>query len=324
VLIAVLASFTLSWAQLACAQSTSNIARIGFLSFAAPGTLLFEEFRQGLRELGYVEGKNIVIDARFADFKSERLPALAEELVRLNVDVIVTTGTDMSIAAQRATTTIPIVMGAGTDPVAAGLVTSLARPGGNITGLTTRSGDVNKKRLELLKEISPDSSTVAVFWGPTVVGAQLQMKELRSAAEALRVRILPVVVVGPDDYEKAFAEMVKGRADALMAGFGLFGAGIATNRARFIELAAKSRLPTMYSSSEFPEAGGLISYGTSFRKLFRRAAYYVDRILKGAKPADLPIETPTSFELVINLKTAKQLGVTIPKSVLAQADRVIQ
>ena len=321
IFVSLLATLMLSSVYPARAQQPTKVPRIGFLTTAA-GDPSAEAFRQGLRELGYVEGKNILIEYRYAEGTSEPLSELAEELVRLKVDVIVTTSTEPSLGAQRATRTIPIVMGGGGDPVAAGLVASLARPGGNITGVTTISVDLSGKRLELLKEATPKTSLVAVLWIPTARGNKLQMKETEAAADSLGLHLQPAGVEGPNDFESAFSAINRGGASSLIV---LNSPMFASHRARIADLAAKSRLPAIYPTSGYVHEGGLMSYGPNISDQYRRAAYYVDRILKkGAKPADLPVETPTKFELVINLKTAKQIGLTIPESVLYRVDRVIK
>jgi ABC-type uncharacterized transport system substrate-binding protein len=304
------------------AQQPTRVPRIGFLTTGGtenPSTL---SFRQGLRELGYVEGKNVLIEYRYAEGGSQQLSEFAEELVRLKVDVIVTTATEPSLSAQRATTTVPIVMGGGSDPVGAGLVASLARPGGNITGVTTISSDLSGKRLELLKEVTPKISPVAVLWIPIARGNKLQIKETEAAAHSLELRLQPAGVEEPNDFESAFSAISRGGARSLIV---LNSPMFASHRARIADLAAKSRLPAIYPTSGYVHEGGLMSYGPNISDQYRRVAYYVDRILKkGAKPADLPVETPTKFELVINLKTAKQIGLTIPESLLYRVDRVIK
>ncbi len=285
---------------------------------------MLEAFRQGLRERGYVEGQNIVIEYRSADGKIERFARLATELVRLKVDLIVAGNTPMARAAQQATTTIPIVAGAMGDPVGDGLVASLSRPGGNITGLTFLGPELVPKRLGLLKEAIPRISRVAALWHPGAFGertTQDMLKETDAAARSLGVHLQLVEVRGPNELDRAFSTMTKERGEALM----MFPSTMLFNeRRRIVDLAAKSRLPAMYPARQFVELGGLISYGASLTDLTRRAAIYVDKILKGAKPADLPVEQPSKFELVINLKTAKALGLTIPPSLLGRADEVIQ
>ena len=305
------------------AQQPKKVARIGFLGFTSLSGIAarIEAFRQGLRELGYVEGKDIVIEYRAAEGKLDPLPALAAELVRLKVDVIVTSGPSVTRAVKEATTTIPIVMGFDTDPVGNGFVASLARPGGNITGLSVVSPELSGKQLELLKEIVPKLSHVAVLGSSTNPGNSQALKETELAAGAYKVQLQNLDVLSPKDIETAFRDASKGHASAVLV---LASPIIESHRTQIADLAAKNRLPAIYYAPEFVEAGGLMSYGTSFPDLFRRAATYVDKILKGAKPADLPVEQPMKFELVINLKTAKQIGLTIPQSVLYRADKVIK
>jgi putative ABC transport system substrate-binding protein len=305
---------------LAEAQQPKKVPRIGFQSAASPSAnaARIEALRQGLRELGYVEGENIVIEYRYAEGKLDRLHEFAAEFVRLKVDIIVAAAPSSTRAAKEATSTIPIVMAVDTDPVANGFVASLARPGGNITGLSTLAPEISGKQLELLKEIVPRLSHVAVL--RTRPDAQVS-KEMELAAGALKVQLQYLDVPGPKDIETAFQAASKGRADAVL----VLGSPILESaRTQLADLAAKSRLPAIYHVSEFVEAGGLMSYGVSFTDLYRRAAIYVDKILKGRKPADLPVEQPIKFELVINLKAAKQIGLTIPPSVLARADKVIK
>jgi len=305
------------------AQQPAKVPRIGFLSGASPSAQLarIEAFRQGLRELGYVEGKNIVIEYRYAEAKLDRLPALAAELVRLKVDIIVTAGSPATRPAKEATATIPIVMAQDPDPVGNGFVASLARPGGNITGLATLAPEISGKQLELLKEIVPKLSRVAVLGTSTRPGTAQSLKETELAAGALGVKLQYLDVLGPKDIETAFRAASKGRADAVL----VLGSPVFTfQRTQIVELAVKSRLPAIYWRSDFVEAGGLMTYGVNVNDLDRRAATYVDKILKGAKPADLPVEQPKKFELIINLKAAKQIGLTIPPNVLARADRVIK
>ena len=322
-------SFALTTLILACvcpteAQQPKKVSRIGYLNAASPSAISarHEAFRQGLRELGYVEGKNIVIEWRSAEEKLDRLPALAAELVRLKVDVIVTAGPLPTRAAKEATTTIPIVMTNEGDPIGTGFVASLARPGGNITGLSTLAPELSGKRLELLKEIVPKLSRVAVLGTSTLPGNAQSLKEVELAAGAFGVRLQYLDVLGPKDIETAFRAAVKGRADAVLM---IVAGGVASaNRTQILELVVKSRLPAIYNIREYVEAGGLMSYGVNQNDLDRRAATYVDKILKGAKPADLPVEQPRKFEFIINLKAAKQIGLTIPPNVLARADRVIR
>jgi putative ABC transport system substrate-binding protein len=281
-----------------------------------------EAFRQGLRELGYIEGKNLVIEYRSAEGKADRFPSLAAELVRLTVELIVTAGPLATRAAKQATSTIPIVMANDPDPVGNGFVASLARPGGNVTGLSNLAPELGGKQLELLKEIVPKLSRVAVFGTSTQPGTAQRLREMEVAAGAFGLKLQYSDVQSPKDIEGAFRAANKSGADAVL--IMMAGVVAGAHRTRILELAAKSRLPTIVQSRGFVEAGGLISYGVYIRDLDRRAATYVDKILKGARPADLPIEQPTKFELVINLKTAKQIGLTIPPNVLARADRVIR
>jgi len=307
------------------AQQPKKIPRIAYLSAnsAVGQAANLKAFRQGLSELGYVEGKNILIDYRYADAKLDRLPALAAELVSLKVDVIITTGPTATRPAKEATATIPIVMANDNDPVGSGFVASLARPGGNITGLSTFSAELNGKRLELLKEIVPRLSRVAVLGTSTNPGNGQALKETELAAGALGVKIQYSDIRDPKDIQTAFSAARKERADGVLT---LNTPFINTSyRPQFAQLAVKNRLPAIYFSARFPvEDGGLMSYGVSSAELFRRAATYVDKILKGAKPAELPVEQPTKFELVINLKAAKQIDLTIPPNVLARADKVIR
>ena len=306
------------------AQQPTKVPRIGYLSASSASSISFrvEALRQGLRELGYVEGKNIVIEQRYAEGKPDRVPALAAELVRLTVNVIVTAGPLPTRAAKEATVTIPIVMTNEGDPVGTGFVASLARPGGNITGLSNLAPELSGKRLELLKEIVPRLSHVAFFGTSTLPGNAQSLKETELAAGALGVQLQYLDVLSPRDIETAFQAASKGRSDAvLMMAAGSF---LNTHRTQVVDLAVKSRLPAIYNFPEFVEAGGLMTYGVSTTDLSRRAATYVDKILKGAKPADLPVEQPTKFEFVINLKAAKQIGLTIPPNVLVRADKVIK
>jgi len=306
------------------AQQPAKVpSRIGFLgaTSSTANAPLRDAFRQGLHELGYVEGANIIIEYRHADGRSERFPELAAELVRLKVDVIVTGAVGTTKAAQQATSTIPIVMAnIGADPVGMGLVTSLARPGGNVTGLTNIAPELSPKRLELLKEAFPRVSRIAVFRNPTNPSHEVHVKEIEVTARALGLRLQPVEVQGPGDFDKVFSAITKERAHALLT---IPDPLINLEERRIADFAAKSRLPAMYHRSEAVDAGGLMAYGANYVDLFRRAASYVDRILKGAKPADLPVERPTKFELIINLKTAKALGVKIPAHLLMEADKVI-
>jgi putative ABC transport system substrate-binding protein len=300
------------------AQEGGKVHRIGILG-GSPGPFV-DAFKQGLRELGYVEGRNIELEYRWTDRGLESLPALARELVRLKVDIIVASS-QAAVAARKATSEIPIVMPIITDPVRLGLVASLARPGGNATGFATQNDELPGKWLELMKETLPRASRVAVLFQPTYDGG-VQFKASEHAARSLGVRLQVLTAEHPDDFAPAFAAMHKNRAEALVVSSSpLFY----LNRARLVELALKRRLPTIYHQSEFVvESGGLMSYGPDFRDLHRRSATYVDRILKGAKPGDLPVQQPTKFELVINMKAAKALELTIPPTILQRADRVIQ
>jgi putative ABC transport system substrate-binding protein len=313
----------LTTAPSATAQQPARIPRVAYLGGASPAPIAYrtEAFRQRLRELGYMEGKNIVLEFRYAEEKLDRLPALAAELVRLKVDVIVTAGGTSTRVAKEATTTIPIVMVQDNDPVGNGFVASLARPGGNITGLATLAPEISGKRLEFLKEIVPKLSRVAVFGTSNNPGNTQSLKETEIAAREFRLQLQHVDVLKQADIDAAFHAASIKRADAILM---LVSVVLNSYRKQVVELAVKNRLPTIYPILDFVEAGGLMSYGVSFVDLHRRAAVYVDKILKGAKPADLPVEQPTKFEFVVNLKTAKQIRLTIPPNVLARADRVIR
>jgi len=300
----------------------AKMARVGFLFFGSPGASPeLAAFQQGMRELGYIEGKNILIDYRFASGRVERLPELAAELVRLNVDVIVTPTTPAALAAKRATTSIPIVFTAVADVVGAGLVTNFARPGGNMTGLTSVSSQLGGKRLEFLKAVAPKAARVAVLYNPADRSNVLMLNELQESAPGLGLALHPVEVRGPGEFEGAFRAMTRERAHAL---FGAAGVLTLEHRKTLVDLTAKSRIPALWGHRQFVEAGGLMSYAVNYYGQLRQAATYVDRILKGARPGDLPVEQPTTFELVINLKTAKALGLTIPPSLLQRADQVIE
>ncbi len=305
------------------AQQAGKVPRIGYLTAAYLAALSarIEAFRQGLRELGYVERKNIIIEWRSAEEKLDRLPELAAELVRLKVDVIVTAGALSTRAAKKATTAIPVVMAQDPDPVGNGYAASLARPGENITGLSRLAPELSGKQLELLKEIVPRLSRVGVLGNATLPGQAQIFNEMELAAEALKVKLQHLDVQNPKDIEPAFRAAGKGNADAVVV---LETPVALSQRSQIAGLAVKGRLPAIYRGREFVEDGGLLSYGVNTTDLDRRAATYVDKILKGAKPADLPIEQPTKFELVINLKAAKQIGLTIPPNVLARADKVIR
>jgi putative ABC transport system substrate-binding protein len=301
-----------------------QIPRIGYLTTlpwcgSVPTT---DAFRQGLRDLGYVEGKNIIIDCRSGDGKADRLPQLATELVNLNVNVIVAAGGELiARAAKQATQTIPIVMTNASDPVATGLIRSLARPGSNVTGLVTISPELGGKRLALLKEAFPKVDRVAVLTNPVNPEQNARLKELEVAAQALALQLQVLEVREPGDFDVAFSAMTRQNAHALLP---LGDPLTVSNRTRLVDFAARNRLPAMYHRMEFVDVGGLMAYGPNYDDLFRRAATFVDKILKGARPGDLPVEQPTKFELVINLKTAKALGLLIAPSVLARADKIIE
>jgi putative tryptophan/tyrosine transport system substrate-binding protein len=302
------------------AQQPTKIPRIGYLG----GTSLAARaaaFQQGLRELGYVEGKNIVIEYRYTEGRVDRYPALAAELVRLKVDVIVSAGSTATRAVKEATSTIPIVMSQDSDPVGNGFVASLARPGGNITGLSTLAPEIRGKQLELLKEIVPKLSRVAVLGDSNEPGNARALKEVEVAARAFKIQLQYLAVLNLKDIENSFQSASKQRAGAVLV---LVGPVITAHRTEVANLAAKNRLPAMYYRSDLVEAGGLMTYSVNYNDLARGAATYVDKILKGTKPADLPVEQPKKFELIINLKTAKQIGLKIPPNVLARADRVIR
>ncbi len=310
-------------AELLAAQAQpppGKTARIGYLTFRSGPSHLDEAFRQGLRDLGYIEGQNMAIEYRWAEFKPDRASTLAAELVRLKVDVIVSSGgSAAALAAKKATGTIPIVFTTG-DPVRTGLVPSLDRPGGNLTGVSVLTTELNVKRLELLKDAVPGASRVAVLSNPVNPAHVVVMKDLEDTARKLRVKLQVLEVRERQEIETAFAAMARERAEALLvAADPMFLA----QRERIVELAAKHRLPAVFEFREFAEAGGLLSYGTNLPEMYRRLATYVDKILKGAKPGDLPIEQPTKFELVVNLKTAKALGLTVPRFLLDRADQVI-
>ncbi len=317
IVVSVVVTLILASFHLAEAQKPAKVPRIGVLSGPIdPGV---EAFRLGLRELGYVEGKSITIEHRSAEGKFDRLPDLAAELVRLKVDVIVASSNQAIIALKKATQTIPIVMSIAGDPVGAGFIASLARPGGNITGLSGIAEQLSGKRLELLKEINPKIDRVAVFWSPTIHA--VLWKETQAAATVLGIKLLPLDIRAPDAIESAFGTMAREHAEALVV---LPEPISFTHRKQIVDLAAKNRLPAMYPWNEFVDSGGLMAYAPNRDDLWRRAATFVDKILKGTKPADLPVEQPTKFELVINLKTAKGLGLTIPQSVLIRANKIIQ
>src|SRR5215467_1255524 len=318
------ALFVLAAPLAVVAQQAPKIAKIGWLNPSTPAVTahLLEAFRQGLRELGDVEGKTFVLELRSAEGRTERLPDLARELVHLKVDVIVTS-TDVAIAAVRQQTrTIPIVMATSTDPLGAGFVASLAHPGGNVTGLSTMSPELAGKRLELLKEVVPRVSRVAFLWNPEVRGAVLDYNQTEGAARSLGLQLQSVEAARAEDFDRAFSAITEQRAQALIVPSP--NPITFANRGRIVSFVQRNRLPSMYSVREYVDDGGLMSYGHSTADLYRRAATFVSKILQGAKAADLAVEQPTKFELVINLKTAKALGLTIPPSVLARADEVIQ
>jgi ABC-type uncharacterized transport system substrate-binding protein len=312
----------LPWSYLAEAQQPPKLPQLGILTFDVPRSEPFlEVFFQELRRLGYVEGQNIAFEFRSAEGRVDRLPDLAAELVRLNVNVILASATGAALAAKNATSKIPIVFTAVSYPVGSGLVASLARPGGNITGLTNLTTDLSAKRLELLKEAFPNVSPVAVLSNPKDPISGPILQEVETAARALAVKLQLFEVGDPKEFDSALSGMTRARAGTLLV---LTSQMFLRQRARIVDIAAKHRLPTMFWAMEFVAAGGLMSYGTNVPDLYRRAATYVDKILKGTKPADLPVEQPTKFEFVVNLKTAKQIGVTIPPNVLVRADKVIR
>ena len=301
----------------ASAQQEGKVYRIGFLRVGRPPETFVAGLQQGLRERGY--GQNVVIEYRFTDGRLDQLPRLAQELVRLNVDVIMASAAPPAVAAQKVTKSVPIIFVGVNGPVEIGLVSSLARPGSNITGLAISAADLAEKRLELLRELAPKLRRVAVLWRPANPGNQIQFKGAEAAARVVGVQLQPLPISGSDDFDPAF-KAARGADGLLQLDDSLFVA----HRARLAELAARSRLPAIYGFREFVESGGLMSYGADLPDLYRRAATYVDKIFKGAKPADLPVEQPTKFEFVVNLRTAKALGLTIPPSLLLRADQVIE
>jgi len=324
IVIWLLATVLLGAVSFANAQQPAKVPRIGFLVAGPLSSYVtrIEAFQQGLRDLGYVEGKNIVIEYRYGQGKLDLLPSLVNELVQLKPDVLVVGALPAFRAAKEATKSIPIVMVATVDPVATGIVDSLARPGGNITGLASLGRDLSGKRLELLKEVLPKISRVAILWDPDAPGPAIAFKEYETAARALKLQLQSLEVRGPNpDFEGAFQAAVRGRAGALIT---IRNPLINRYSKQIADLAIKNRIPSAYEGSQYVEAGGLMSYAANDTDLWRRAAIYVDKILKGRKPADLPVEQPTKFELVINLKTAKQIGLTIPPNVLVRADKVIK
>ena len=320
--IATLAGGLLAAPLAAEAQPAGKVPRIGFLFSGASGPAReVDTFRQGLRDLGYIEGQNIAIEYRFAGGQVERLPELAAELVRLKLDVIVAPYTPPALAVKRATSTIPIVFAVVADAVGAGLIANFARPGRNITGLTSSSAELGGKRLELLKQVVPKASRVAVLYNPADRSNVLVLKQLQESAPTLALTLQPLEVREPREFEGAFLAMTRERAHAM---FGTPGVLTFEHRKVLVDLAAKRRIPAMWGHRQFVDAGGLMSYAVNVYDQIRQTAVYVDKILKGAKPADLPVEQPTTFELVINLKTAKALGLTIPTSLLQRADQVIE
>ena len=305
------------------AQQRDHLPRVGYLgtSSALLEPELVKAFREGLRDLGYVEGRNILIEYRWAEGNYQRYPDLVADLVNLKVDLILTTGTPGALAAKRATQTIPIVMAVAGDAVGAGLVSSLARPGGNVTGLTAINPDLEGKRLGILREVFPKLTTLVVLLNPSNPYTAVSWEQTKVSAKALGIKLQPVELRGPGEFKDAFAKVARQRPDGITMVSDRF---LLAHRTQIVDFVAKTRLPAMYPYRDFVVAGGLMSYSPSYEDLFRRAATYVDKILKGAKPADLPVEQPTKFELVINLKAAKTLGLTIPASVLARADQVIE
>lgn len=327
-IIVLFAGAGVAWPIVARAQQSAKVPRIGYLATSSSespeGQATFNAFRAGLREHGYVDGQNILIEYRAADGKIERFPGLATELAHLNLDLILAVNTAAARAVQEATTTIPIVVPNMGDPVADGLVVSLARPGGNITGLTFLGPELVTKRLDLLKEALPSASRVTVLWHPGAFSERTtvdMLKAVDSAARTLAIELQLISVRGADEFDRAFAEMAKNRADAFVQ---FPSTLLFAERRRLVDLAAKHRLPSMFGAREFVELGGLMGYGASINDSMRRSVSYVDKILKGAKPADLPVQQPTKFELVVNLKTARELGVTIPREFLLAADEVIE
>ena len=316
-----LSTMVLALCDSASAQQQAKIPKIGWLGTGSEPGSGVESFRRELGKLGYVEGKNITFDYRHVDNKLERLPALADELVRLRVDVLLTMGTPEALALKNATKTIPIIFLAVTDPVAAGLVDSFARPGGNITGFTTLGAVLAGKRLELLKETVPKLTRVAVLWDSQVQGTSQEWKESQLPARELGLQLHSMEVSSADKYESAFKEAVKARSGALAV---IASPLAVSNQKRIVDLATKNRLPAIYHRGNWVARGGLMSYGADGEERFRRGAVFVDKILKGTKPADLPVEQPKKFEFIINLKAAKQIGLTIPPNVLARADKVIK
>ena len=320
ILIWLLATHFLLICYFADAQQPGKLPRVGVLFIGGRDQPHLESFKQGLRELGYTEGKNIVLIYRYADGKQERLADLAAELVREKVDVLVTTATISALAARRVTRTLPIVMTTG-NPLATGLADSLAKPGGNVTGLTVMPSDLSVKRLELLKESFPKRIRVAALWSPRDREAEIQFKETEEAAKVLSIRLHPLEIESADDIDRAFRAMTKARDQAIVI---ILSPLVTLNSKRIVELALKHRLPGIYPTRQFVEEGGLMAYGPLIADLYRRAATYVDKILKGRTPADLPIEQPMRFDFIVNLNAAKQIGVTVPPNVLVRANKVIR
>ena len=318
--LAVVLALSFLLAQLAEAQEAARVWRVGFLSSESRSDR-YQAFVRGMRELGYVEGRNFVMDARFADGQAESLSRLAMDLVQAKVDVIVTAGSYAARAAKQATASIPIVMGAASDPVSSGLVASLARPGGNITGLSLNAVDVSSKHIEFVRSVMPKVAHVAVLTNPSIPAHLDIVKTLEAAAQQVGIRIVAVYARTAEEIQRAFSSLESAGAEAVIV---VIDAFFDSRRRQITELAARKRLPSVFSNREAVEAGGLLSYGPNRDDSYRRAATYVDKILKGAKPGDLPVQQPTKFELVINLKTAKALGLTIPQSMLLRADEVIQ
>jgi putative ABC transport system substrate-binding protein len=320
ILNSLLTTFLMAIVCLAEAQQVAKLPRVGILFIGGKDQPHLESFKQGLRERGYTEGKNIILIYRYAEGKGERLSDLATELVREKVDVIVTTASSSALAARRVTQTLPIVMTTG-NPLAPGLADSLAKPGGNVTGLSVMPTDLSVKRLELLKESFPKNTRIAVLWSPRDREAGNQFKETAEAAKILSLHLHPLEIKSADDIDLAFRAMTKARDQAIII---ILSPLVTLNSKRIVELALKHRLPGIYPTGQFVEEGGLMSYGPSIADLYRRAATYVDKILKGTNPSQLPIEQPMKFDFIVNLKAAKQIGLTVPPNVLVRADRVIR
>jgi putative ABC transport system substrate-binding protein len=319
--IAVLLILTGIFSSRAAGQSTGQIPRVGILFIGGRNQPHLDAFKQGLQERGYTEGKNIVLEYRYAEGILDRLPSLTSELVQLKVDVIVVTAEAGARAARQVTTSTPIVITTGADPVRSGLVASLARPGGNITGLSVVEENLSGKRLDILREAFPKARRVGYLWNPDAIVANPSFDQAKSIAQAIALQLQSYEARTPAEIDKAFTEMSKARPDAILV---LLSPVVTLNSKRIVELALGQRLPGVYPTNQFVEEGGLIAYGPRIGDMYRRAATYVDKILKGSKPGDLPFEQPTTFEFAINLKAAKQIGVTIPPTILARADRVIK